>query len=239
MKKQFLLLLLILPIIAIAQHPSTNVIPAEKYKLPTQWSCIDKHFGYYFTNYSVSIPTDNNKIEKGFVSYNFKAGYTYRYKIVDKFDIGTELSYSNKSSYIKKDNISIFKYDDIFINDKSKIKTFHNSVEVALFFRFNTGGATYRKLGNFIDIGGFFDYAFNYGLLYKTENKEQKQKTRIKNPDYLDPMNYGAFVRLSTNYIALICSYDFGDWIKKYSSTSLSFSRTPLTIGIQFNLFAR
>ena len=238
MKSQILFLLVLLPFFAFAQYPSTEVIPAEKYKSPTKWSCIDKHFGYYFASYSVAIPTDNLSLEKGFVSYNFKAGYTYRYKIVDKFDIGAELAYSNKSSIIKNEYISNF-FNNSNVQ-KSKLRSFHNSADISLFFRYNIGGATHRKLGNFIDFGGYFDYAFNYGMLYKTQNYNETQKTRIINLNYLYPENYGVFVRFGYNYISFICSYDIrnsDELIKDDSPTRIK--RNFLTTGIQLNLFAR
>jgi hypothetical protein len=62
---------------SFSQHPSENVIDKDKYGSNTLWSCSDKHFGYFFFDYSVPIP-----IEKGvaneLLSHSIKIGYTYK-----------------------------------------------------------------------------------------------------------------------------------------------------------------
>lgn len=236
MKKILPLIILFFSLSLYGQHPSTNIVDQQKYGSPTKWSCIDKHFGYYFTSFSLSIPIKSG-IDNSIRSGNFKLGYTYRYKISKPVDIGLELAYSNRYSGIKKDSTNIF--DPTGIYNANKIKTFHNSIEGGLYFRFNLGGSTYRKLGKYIDIGGFYNYAFNYGTLYKIKNNSLKQKTRFKSPNYLSPDNYGVYVRFGWNYMSLICSYDFGNWIDNFSNKNLNFSRSNLMLGIQFNLFAR
>ncbi len=236
MKEYILIILLISSLVLTAQVPSIEAIDAEKYRTATKWSCADKHFGHYFFDFSMPLPVESG-IEKCLMSGNIRIGYTYRYKIAKPLDVGLELAYSNRRSGIKKDNFDIFDPGNYY--NSNKIRTFHNSIQGGLYFRFNLGGATYRKLGTYLDIGGFYDYAFNYGILYKTKNSNLKQKTKFKNLDYLSPENYGAYVRIGWNYISLICSYQFRNWVTGFSQENSDFKRSPLTIGVQFNLYAR
>jgi hypothetical protein len=235
-KKYLVLIFLFSSLFIKAQVPSIEAIDAEKYRSATKWSCADKHFAYYFLSFSMPLPLDS-KIENYTRSGDLRIGYTYRYKVVKAFDIGLELAYSNRNSAIKKEYYNIFDPTDYY--NPGRIRTFHNSVQGGLYLRFNLGGVSYRKLGTYLDIGGFYDYAFSYGILYKTKNSDIKQKIRFKRPDYLSPENYGTYIRVGWNYISLILSYHFGDWITDFSQENMNFKRSPVTLGIQFNLYAR
>ncbi|MDD4216243.1 MAG: hypothetical protein PHZ24_02750 [Bacteroidales bacterium] len=219
---------------ALAQRRSENMMDADKYLSKSLWSCSDKHFGYYFISYSVPVPLEKN-IENAGLSHSLKLGYTYRYKIVDFFDIGAELAYTNRTSRIVKDSMHIFDPANFY----DKIKTYQNSLGGSLYLRFNLGKQNHRSLGYFIDLGGFYNYNLWYGIQYVLKNSNIKQSARFKNSDYLDVQDYGAFVRLSKSYISIIVSYTPTDWINGFSSNNINYSRTPLMVGIQLNLYAK
>ena len=94
-----MMLMLALTIIANAQRirPSTTVIDKDKYAGPTKWSCIDKHYGYYFLSYAMPIPINKSNMEIEGMSGKFRVGYMYRYKIAKPFDIGVQLNYLRQS----------------------------------------------------------------------------------------------------------------------------------------------
>ena len=98
----FLTVTIAIAAIASAQRvrPSTTVIDKDKYCGPTKWSCIDKHYGYYFLSYAMPIPIEKNNIEKEGISGKFRVGYMYRYKIAKPFDIGVQLNYLRQSTGI-------------------------------------------------------------------------------------------------------------------------------------------
>jgi len=240
MKKYLIFIFIICPIILLGQkkHTSTEVVNPEKYLSPTKWSPKDKHFGYYIISFSIPVPI-KSPAEVSYKSGYIRLGYAYRYKLADFMDIGIELAYANRYSRINKEAL----YDGItqpaipFADDK--MRTYHNYAEGGIFFRFNFGNATYRNLGTYIDIGALYDYAMNYGIFFKEKDKNMKQRTRIKRPDFLSPGNYGIYLRVGWNYLSFFCTYQFGDWISDNPINGINHDRSPLTLGIQLNLYAR
>ncbi|MDD3686294.1 MAG: hypothetical protein PHE56_05950 [Bacteroidales bacterium] len=234
MKIIFRLFFIFLPMLSLAQHPSETVKDKNLYGSETKWSCADKHFGYYFLNYSKPIPLETS-IENEIRSGLFSAGYTYRHKIISMFDIGAELSYQNRRSTIDKSSNSVFDPGTFY----DKFYTFHNSITANLFIRINLKGADYRNLGYFVDLGAGYSYAYSYGSGYILKNESINQKTRFKRPYYLDPLGYNLFMRAGYNNIAVILSWNASNWIIDYSNQNLSFDRSPLMIGLQMNLYAK
>ncbi len=219
---------------ALAQRRSEQVLDPDKYLSKSLWSCSDKHFGYYFMSYSVPVPLEKS-LENAGLSHSLKLGYTYRYKIVNFFDIGAELSYTNRTSRIAEDSMPIFDPASFY----NKIKTYQNSLGGSIYLRFNLGKQNHRSLGYFIDIGGFYNYNLWYGTQYALKSSDLKQKAKFKNSDYLDVHDYGGFVRLSKSYISFIVSYTPTDWINGFPNENTSYSRTPLMVGVQLNLYAK
>ncbi|MDD4150592.1 MAG: hypothetical protein PHE33_11265 [Bacteroidales bacterium] len=239
MKIKWFSILLVLVLLAtsnivFAQRRSENMMDEDKYLAKTLWSCSDKHFGYYFISYSVPVPLEKSLESMG-LSHSLKIGYTYRYKIVDFFDVGAELSYTNRTSRIVKDSMAIFDPANFY----NKIKTYQNSLGGSLYLRFNLGKQTYRSLGYFIDLGGYYNYNIWYGTQYVLKSSDLNQSARFRKSDYLDVHDYGAFVRLSKSYISVIVSYSPTDWINEFSNNNLNYSRTPLMVGVQLNLHAK
>lgn len=226
--------LMLMSSFVMAQHPSETVVEKNKYGSETLWSCADKHFGYYFISYSLPIPIEKT-IESIGLSHSLKFGYTYRYKLADFFDIGAELSYTNRTSGIADDSMSIFDPANFY----SSIKTYQNSFGASLYFRFNLGKQTYRNLGYFIDLGGFYNYNLWKGIEYKLNSKELDQTARFKNSDYLNSYDYGGFIRFSFSNIAIIASYTPTKWISNFTNQNLEYTRSPLMLGIQMNLYAK
>ena len=217
-----------------SQHPSENVIDTDKYGSNTLWSCSDKHFGYFFFDYSVPIP-----IEKGvaneLLSHSIKIGYTYRYKIVDLLDFGADISYVNRTSRIGTDSIYLFDPLEYYNN----LKTYQNGFGISPYLRFNISGSSYRNLGYFVDLGAFYTHYLWYGLQYKLKDKNIYQKARFKQSDFLSNDDYGAFARFSMNNISLVFTYSLSDWISNYSNEDLSYIRSPFLVGLQINLYAK
>lgn len=234
MKIVIAFLLIFFSFSAFAQRPSESVKDKSLYGTDTKWSCADKHFGYYFVNYSKPIPLQKN-IENELKSGVFNAGYTYRYKIIKPLDLGLEISYQNRRSMIAKDSMYILDPSTYY----NKIHTYHNSLSANAYFRINISGANYRNLGYFIDLGGLFSYSYGYGTSYMMKNKLISEKVRFKKPAYEDPFSYGIFVRAGFNNIALIISWYEDNWITDFSNQKLNFQRSSLLFGVQINLYAK
>jgi hypothetical protein len=234
MKFAILTVILFCAISVFSQRNSETVKDKDIYGSNTEWSCADKHFGYYYISYSKPLQFENS-LEKGVKSGVFVAGYTYRYKIIPMFDLGVELSYANRRSSLNKDSLTNFDPGTFY----SKINTYHNSVSGGMYFRINIKGSDYRNLGYFADMGGFYSYSFGFGTQYVLNNSSLFQKARFKQPDYLSPFDYGVFVRAGKNNVAITVSYYLGQWISDFSTENLCYSRTPLMLGLQLNLYAK
>lgn len=234
MKSVIIFIFILVSAAAYSQRPSESVKDKNIYGSDTEWSCSDKHFGYYFISYSLPMPIEQG-LEKEIASHNFNLGYTYRYKVVPMVDVGAELAYANRTSSIQKESISEFDPGTFY----NKINTYHNSISSSLYFRFNLAKSDYRHLGLFADIGGDFCYAIGYGTQYILNNSSIYQKARFKKPEYLNPLDYSVFVRAGYNNIALIASYSFGTWIDDFSTGNVDYGRSPLLVGIQMNLYAK
>ncbi|MDR2835039.1 MAG: PorT family protein [Bacteroidales bacterium] len=235
-KKSLIIFFILLNVFVFSQGLSEKVIDKKIYGSPTQWSCIDKHFGYIFINYGMAIPITKS-IENSPASGKFNVGYTYRFKIAKPFDLGAELNYALRFSNIKKSEFSNFESDNFY--SSQKIKTYHHGIKGTLFARLNLNGATHRQLGLFLDLGGFYDFSFTNNLIYYSKTKYFYQKTKLKKPEYFNKQDYGVFIRFGYNYISVFCEYSFGKWITNFSSENLNFSRPALNIGIQLNLYVK
>lgn len=215
--------------IASAQHvrPSTTVLDKDKYCGPTKWSCIDKHYGYYFISYAMPIPIEKNNKEIEGRSGKFRAGYMYRYKVAKPFDLGVQLNYLRQSTGI----------DPTLFGTMSKISVIEHSIECGAFLRFNFGKSDFRHLGWHIDLGA--DYSYDFAFLNKyvsfydnpSRHSKIKRKDRIKDAAYRH--DYGVFMRIGWNYIAFTCEYNFGDWY------AYGYKRSPLMLGLQINMYTR
>jgi hypothetical protein len=235
MKKSILILFALISLTAFSQRNSETVKDKDLYGSDTKWSCADKHFGYFYVNYSKPIPINNSNIEKSLCSNIFSAGYTYRFKVAKPFDIGAEIAFQKRTSSIKKDDLPTF--DPSMFYDK--ISSFHNYASGGIYFRFNLSGATYRNLGYYIDLGGLYSYAFTYGMKYRMDNEFLNQKLKFKKPEYLSPFEYSLFLRVGLSNFALIASWHIDDWINDFKPENLNFKRNPLTVGVQLNLYSK
>ena len=227
--------MLALTIIANAQRirPSTTVIDKDKYAGPTKWSCIDKHYGYYFLSYAMPIPINKSNMEIEGMSGKFRVGYMYRYKIAKPFDIGVQLNYLRQSTGCGK-----YKVDTIpSMPQMKRLSAIENSIECGAFMRFNFGKSDFRHLGWHIDLGA--DYSYDFAFLNKyisfydnpSRHSKIKRKDRIKDAKYRH--DYGIFMRIGWNYIAFTCEYNFGDW------NAYGYGRSPLMLGLQINMYTR
>lgn len=217
-----------------SQHSSERMIEGDRYISPTKWSTIDKHFGYYFIDYSMPIPLEKS-LENELKSRSLKVGYTYRYRLIPKLDLGLEIGYVNRVSSIDSDSLPVFDPGTFY----TKVKTYQNGIFGSMYFRLNVAENNLRNLGWFVDIGGFYSQYLWKGTEYKIKNSDISQKTRFKKSEYLSDINYGGFIRAGKNNICLIVSYDLGVWISDFSNENLSYNRAPLMIGLQMNLYAK
>ena len=221
--------------IASAQRvrPSTTVIDKEKYAGPTKWSCIDKHYGYYFLSYAMPIPINKNNREIEGMSGKFRAGYMYRYKVAKPFDIGVQLNYLRQSTGIDYDPIGIALAEI----KKHKFSKIEHSIECGAFMRFNFGKSDFRHLGWHIDLGANYSYDFasiNKNVnIYNDNDSHRKYKDKIRDKHASYRHDYEIFMRIGWNYIALTCEYSPVNWNFK------GYQRSPLMLGLQINMYTR
>lgn len=232
MKYLFSITFIFITFIVFAQRPSQNVIKEDKYLSPTEWSCIDNHFGYYYIKLQKSLPynlSDENYLR----SFNFDLGYSYRFTIINLISIGGELAYQRDLSVITEEKFSIFDPSSHY----NKISFYSNNIHTGIFFRVNFFGADYRNLGFYLDAGFSTDFAISNGTKYVHESKFIYEKIKFKNPDYLHKNYYGVFLRIGYNNFATIINIKNSDWIKGFNNTN--YKRSILGAAIVFNLYRK
>lgn len=202
----------------------------------TVWGPDNKHFSYYQVRYLTAIPgITTDGIYSPLISGTFEAGYVYRYKIIDNLDVGMEIAYGNVSTRIKNDYHHKFSEDTVHNFDC--IRTYNNNIHLSAFGRYVFKDNNIRNLGWHVDVGGFFNYAISSGVRKKLNTDDLELKIRNKNPDFLENTDYGIFIRIGKNYMSFYANYSFTDWITDYNGKD--YLRTPISAGIQLNLYAR
>ena len=232
-----LLYTLIILLISFGAY-TQNAVVIENYKgkkyPETTWGADNKHFGHYQLRYIAGMPLPNDSdIENSIASGSLAFGYQYRYKLVDKFDIGTELAFENNFSAIQKDEINKFTSSGSF----TKLRTYQNGFSGSFFGRIILKDNTIRNLGWHIDFGAFGAYYPYYGLFMKSESDNLKIRVREKKPDYLMNYDYGVFLRAGKNNIMFYVNYSLSDWVIDLNNEN--YSRSALRAGVQLNLYAK
>lgn len=217
-------------IFAQKTKPSTEYLSPEKYKSETIWSCIDKHFGYFIFDYSkpVGFSTPNEKIIN---SGTLNLGYLYRYKFLKFFDIGLGLNYSRNNKALNTNVMNHFDPSGHY----DKIRIINNNFLPEVFTRFTFGGASYNKLGMYLDLGGYFSYTFSAATVYLFENKYILEKVKFKNPEYLNYFDYGAILRFGYNKTYIKFSLNTPLWIDSFNGKD--FQKSVFNVGLGLNLF--
>lgn len=233
-KYLIVILLVLLSLVVNAQNAVVvKDFKPEKYP-ETEWGPDNKHFAHYYIRYSGNIPIYGEKhSEKLLLSGNFATAYIYRYKIFDKWDIGTEIFYENSTSVIKKQNFNLFSANDEF----KRMRLYENGFGLTIFSRWIISGNTIRNIGIHFDIGAFVKYSAWPGLFKYSKDADEKIRIRQKSPDYLQDLDYGLIFRAGKDNFAFFARYSLID--KSISLNNINYYRSPFSAGLQFNLYVK
>ncbi len=173
-----------------------------------------------------SLPT------KYWGSGNLAFGLRYKHKLTSWWSHGLDVGYNYQS-------FSIAQKDEKLLIDNNQYEkerlNFHQ-ITGDYYWRFRLGRAG-NYLGKFLDIGGYG--AWNMGKNHVIKADEgipdaKKQKTKLKNVNYLEDIEYGVITRVGFNRFVLFGKYRLSKLLKDIPENS---DKLPaITVGLEIRL---
>jgi hypothetical protein len=170
-------------------------------------------------------------------SSQFAMGVRYKRRLSNFYAIGFDLSYNITTFHMEQDSAKLL--PDTLLHDKEKLAS--NNVTLQLYNRFNFGKRG-NHIGNYLDIGGYGEWAFS--ITHSTKDTDDRAKvlgakttkTTNKGLKYTAPFNYGLVARIGIGKLAFFGKYRFSDmFVSKYDYPELPRLVIGLEIGIISN----
>ena len=232
MKKLFaIILILCFTITAFSQAVLlSKTDPSDTYK-ETKWGPNKRHFGHWFVNYGLPIPTssENNSLHT-FRSGTWNLGYAYKIKVLKFMDIGLDASYSN--------HFYTYYYNKYSDGKTSKLRTYQNGIKGNMYLRFHLNAHRGNFFGWYVDLGFYADSHIQSGIKEKAkEPRQKKYKTKTRDDDRFTPLTYGPTFALGFNQYSIFAQYNLEEVLtnKEYINGS---NMPQLIIGIKLNLYS-
>ncbi|MFH0866453.1 MAG: hypothetical protein V1904_09660 [Bacteroidota bacterium] len=230
MKKIFLFLALSFVATALAAQ---NVLLHKEVKdsLTVKFGPNLKNFRHFYIGIGfIAGEPDSagSSIMQGY-SMNYLIGYRYKLRLTNWFSLGYDIAFNSYSYRLKQDSTKIT--PNKTIHDKEKL-TF-GDLGVDCYLRFNYGRRG-NRIGNFIDLGGYYDWVFS-GRNYSKDKMTNGNviETTISHLNYFNAYNYGALARLGFNRYVFYGYYRLSDIF----DASYLYPELPrLTIGLQIGI---
>jgi len=172
-------------------------------------------------------------------SHSFIVGYRYKLKIFNFLSIGTDLNYYLLSYSLLQNDLKIVPNNIQHDIEKFKIQ----NLGTELYLRINYGRRG-NMVGKFIDVGGFYNWAYSAKHVYEDKQEDvnnpyRNKKIRVVNKDlnYFEPFNYGVRARMGFNKMVFSVSYRLSDLFKSDFKIQVADIELPrLSIGLQLGL---
>lgn len=165
-------------------------------------------------------------------SNNYGVGVRYKNKITKWWSHGLELAYNYQIFNIAQKNNKSFRGNKQY--EKERLN--QHQLNPAYYWRFKIGRAG-NYLGNYFDIGAYGSWTFANSHVWKTKENvadAKLAKIKYKQVNYLNPLEYGAIVRIGFNKIAITGKYRLTDIIKEQPNSTPTLPR--LTIGVDIKI---
>jgi hypothetical protein len=215
--------------LVLAQAVVLKNTDVETYYEETLWGPEQQHYAHYFIRYGMATPTASGLEEKPAFGGTWAAGFTYKLKIIDVWDIGLDLAYENEWHRLRSSNQLRSLGNTLIVEDLTR--TYQNNIMGGVFTRFYFSKNRNNDFGTYLDIGAYYSWVAGYGIIDKKNDENERVFVRTKKPSYLHNRNYGVYMRMGYNQFALFARYNMTDIFNDDS-----FDITPLSIGLQMNL---
>ncbi len=179
---------------------------------PSSFGPNKKNFIHLFVGFGCIVgPAENagSAIKYG-ISSDLEIAYRYKRKISNFYAWGTELGYHGSSFILKQDAQKTLPNSTI---NKNELFKFYN-LALGIYNRFNFGRRG-NAIGNYVDIGGNAEFPFSIVHIATNDGANGTVvKTLTSHLDYVNKLNYHAFIRFGSNRYALKAAYRFSDLFK-------------------------
>lgn len=197
----------------------------------TKWGPNRSHFGYWFINYGVPIPTSTDNCVRIAASGNWNFGYAYKLKMMKMMDVGMELAYSN--SFYSLDENTRNDFDTSMNWDN--IRSYQNGLKANVFFRIYLNPRRGNYFGPYVDLGMFADYSLGSGWMKKLKNDDLKIERREFSSDDFQQFAYGPTFSFGRNQLAMFAQYNLNSIL----SDDCSLPEMPgLIFGFKINMYS-
>lgn len=193
-----------------------------------------KKFDHLYIAGSTYI-TNGGEVEvKPVLSNNFTFGYRYKYKLLNFYNIGFDISYHHLNFNLKQNDDKVV--PNSITHDKEIIN--FNAFDLELYQRFKLG-KTGNMIGFFIDMGGYVGWVFGAKHIIQDEVSGEDpynaalRITKHKDLDYTKNLHYGLKGRIGYNNIGICGCYRIADLF----DDSFGYPELPrLSIGVELGL---
>ncbi len=192
-----------------------------------------RHFIYPYLMGGQILGNSNDSLPVNYLqSGSFGVGFKYKHKLTSWWSHGVELAYHYQDFGIAQKEIKSF--PDTLEYKKEKLK--QHQLAGTYFWRFRLGRAG-NYLGKYLDIGAFGAWTFAGNHMYITDENVQngkEMKVKVKQPDYMEPIEYGVMARIGVPRVSLYGKYRLSTLIKDQNGKS--WELPAVTVGMELNL---
>lgn len=233
MKKYLIIIAAIL--LTVSAQAQTEILsdnyPTYPYKTKT-FGPNRKHCIYFFSNYGLNIPTQNNFDINVIRSGQLNLGYGYKRKFTSFADLALEVSYNNNFHHLNKESRE--KFDTI--TEWKTIRTFQNGIQGNAFLRIYLTKKRGNYIGTFVDLGFFTTYHIKSGYHKYLKNKDIMIKQREYPKEIFTELNYGPSVSIGRNYFSVFAQYNLNSiYTDKVEKNPIP----QLVAGVKLSIYSR
>jgi hypothetical protein len=241
MKRSKRIILFFVLIFSVHSAYSQQVLLQEDVKLdsvrPTHGQNL-KNFAQFYAGPLIMIPQLDQNAKNGFLySMGFQFGYRYKRRLNNTFALGYDFLYTRCDYGIAQDTPKVFNNDEKFIEENLTL----NCLGTDAYLRLNFGRRG-NIIGKYIDFTGFANW--NFSKVYYSKEKladGRVQKRWYPNQKFVEPLQYGAGIRIGVNRYALSCQYRLSDVIKTKNTNAdpiwLNAELPRIMIGIEIGIY--
>jgi len=189
-----------------------------------------RNYTYIFLDYSLMVGKPEGgttEIEYG-LSHSFSVGLRHKIRLTKHYSLGFDIYYSFQSFHIAQNELKTFPNTELHEREKMT-----NHVAGIEFFNRLIYSRKPFRMGNFIDLGGYLEWA--YMRQHYTRNLLSGQSVGVievyySDLDYVRKFNYGLRLRFGFNRYIISASYRLSDTYK------ISYEMPRLMVGLQLGL---
>ena len=205
--------------------------------VPQKFGPNQKNYTHSFLGYGLILGSSEGKgmdVKAG-NSNEFITGFRYKRKITNWYAVGLEIAYGVASFHLRQNDEKI--YPDTVLHDKEKISLNNFGIQLYQRFNFDKRG---NIIGKYMDVGGYFDWAFLVKHYTKDKHDKPSQHGGAKSTEvtqsgliYTQPYNYGVSFRVGYNAIAVFGKYRLSDLFKPHHNLP---ELPRITVGLELGI---